>query len=97
MREKITSKGLSVNTQGRLPGIYLGIDGKESACSAGDWSSIPGLGRSLGEDNGHLLQYSCLGEFHRQGSLVCYSYSMGNSMDRGAWWAIVHRVPKSWT
>ena len=34
--------------------------GKESACSAGDPSSIPGLGRSLGEGVGHPLHYSGL-------------------------------------
>ena len=32
---------------------------KESACNVGDWGSIPGSGRSLGE-NGNPLQYSCL-------------------------------------
>ena len=37
-----------------------GSDGKESACNAGDLGSIPGLGRSSGEGNGNLLQYSCL-------------------------------------
>ena len=42
---------------------------------------IPGLGRFLGEGNGNPFQYSFL----------------ENSMDRGAWQAIVHRVPKSWT
>ena len=47
--------------------------GKEFACSAGDLGSIPGSGRSLGEGNGNLLQYSCL----------------ENPMDRGAWWATV--------
>ena len=35
-------------------------DGKESAWSAGDLGSIPGLGRSPGEGNGNPLQYSCL-------------------------------------
>ena len=34
--------------------------GKESACSAGDLSSIPGLGRYPGEGNGKPLQYCCL-------------------------------------
>ena len=43
--------------------------------------SIPGLGRSPGEGNGNPLQYSCL----------------ENPMDRGAWWATVHGVAKSWT
>ena len=38
--------------------------------------SIPGLGRSPGEVNGNPLQYSCL----------------ENSMDGGAWQAIVHGV-----
>ena len=33
---------------------------KASACNAGDPSSIPGSGRSLGEGNGNPLQYSCL-------------------------------------
>ena len=32
--------------------------GKESACKAGDHGSIPGLGRSIGEGIGYLLQYS---------------------------------------
>ena len=49
--------------------IYLSIDkgfpgnsaGKESACNAGDPSSVPGLGRSPGEGNGYPLQYYCLG------------------------------------
>ena len=42
---------------------------------------IPGSGRSPGEGNGNPLQYSCL----------------ENPMDRGAWWATVHGVTKSWT
>ena len=33
--------------------------GKESACNAGDPGSIPGLGRSPGEEIGYPLQYSC--------------------------------------
>ena len=33
---------------------------KKSACSAADPGSIPGLGRSPGEENGYPLQYSCL-------------------------------------
>ena len=37
-----------------------GSDSKESACNAGDPGSIPGLGRSPGEENGNPLQYSCL-------------------------------------
>ena len=37
-----------------------GSDGKASAYNAGDWGSIPGSGRSPGEENGTPLQYSCL-------------------------------------
>ena len=62
-------------------GFPGGSAGKESACNAGDLSSIPGLGGSPGEANGHPLQYYCL----------------GNPMDRGVWQAIVHWVTKSWT
>ena len=42
--------------------------------------SIPESGRSPGVGNGNPLQYSCL----------------ENLMDRGAWWAMVHGVAKSW-
>ena len=57
------------------------IDGKEAACNAGDPGSTHGLGRPPGEENDNPLQYTCL----------------ENSMDRGAWWATVHRVTKSQT
>ena len=40
--------------------IYTYICVKLSASNAGDPGSIPGSGRSLGEGNGNLLQYSCL-------------------------------------
>ena len=62
-------------------GFPGGLDGKESACNAGDLGSIHGSGRSPGEENGNPLPYSCL----------------GNSVDRGAGWATVHRVAKSRT
>ena len=55
--------------------------GKDSACNARDLALIPGFGKSPGERNGNPLQYSYL----------------GNPMDRGAWWATVHGVTKSWT
>ena len=35
------------------------LSGKESTCQTGDAGSIPGSGRTPGEGNGHLLQYSC--------------------------------------
>ena len=43
-----------------FPITFSGSDSKESACNARDWGSVPGLGRSPGEGNGNLLQYSCL-------------------------------------
>ena len=50
-----------------------GSDGKESACSAGDLGSVPGLRRSPGEGHGNPLQYSCLESLHGQRSLAGYS------------------------
>ena len=41
-----------------MEGLLDGLDGKASACSAGDLDSVPGLGRSPGEGNGNPLQYS---------------------------------------
>ena len=41
----------------------------------------PWVGKIPGGGKGNRLQYSCL----------------GNPMDRGVWWATVHRVTKSWT
>ena len=52
---------------------------KESAYSTGDSGSVLGLGRTLGEENGNPLQYSCL----------------ENSMDSEAWQAIVHGTANS--
>ena len=46
-----------------------------------DLSSIPGSGRSPGEENGNPLQYSCLGK----------------PVDREAWGSTVFRVTKSQT
>ena len=62
-------------------GFPGGSEGKEPACNTGDPGSITGSGSSPWEGYGNLLQYSCL----------------ENPMDRGAWQATVHRVPKSWT
>ena len=64
--------------------IILGFpvcsDSKESTFNARDQGSIPGSGRSHGEGNGYPFQYCCL----------------ENPMDRGAWWATVHGIAKSW-
>ena len=59
-------------------GLLWWLSGKESACNAGDLSSIPGLGKSPEEGNGNPLQYSCL----------------GRPMGRGASQATVHGVTK---
>ena len=64
-----------------LPG---GASDEEAAARAGDardLRSAPDSGRCPGGGNGDPLQYSCL----------------ENPMDRGAWRATVHRVPKSRT
>ena len=62
-------------------GFPEGSDGKESAYNAGNPSLIPGSGRSSGGSHGNPPQYSCL----------------ENSINRGAWWATVHELTKSWT
>ena len=57
---------------------------KNPLANAGDLrdaGSIPGLGRSAEEEHGNPLQYSCL----------------ENPMDRGPWWAAVHKVTESRT
>ena len=51
---------------------------KNLPAKAGEAGSVFELGRSPGEGNGNLPQYSCL----------------GNPMGRGAWWATVHGVAK---
>ena len=52
---------------------------KNSPANAENTGSIPGWGRSPGEENGKPLQYSCL----------------ENPTDRGAWQAMVHGVAES--
>ena len=63
--------------------IYLPVGSvvKNMPVNAGDVGSVPELGRSPGEGNGRLLQYSYL----------------GNPKDRGAWWATVYGVAKNQT
>ena len=53
--------------------FLCGPDGKESGGTAGDLSSIPGLGRSPGEGHGNPLRYSCLENPRGLRSLVGYS------------------------
>ena len=65
-----------------LLGFPGGLVGKESACNAGDLASIPGLGRSAGREG--MATHS---------SILAWR----NPMDKGAWWATLHGVSKSWT
>ena len=58
----------------RHAGFPGGSDSKESTRNARDSGLNPGSGRSPGVGNGYLLQFSCLEK----------------SMNRGAWWTIVH-------
>ena len=51
---------------------------KNLPANVGDAGLIPGSGRSSGEGNGNLLQYSCL----------------GNPMNRGFWWVTVCGIAK---
>ena len=64
-------------------GFPGGASGKTHLPMQKTWDKglSPGLGRSHKEGHSNTLQYSCL----------------ENPMDRGARWAIVHRVTKSWT
>ena len=64
-----------------FPGGSVVKNPPANAGDARDMGSIPGSGRSPGGGNGNQFQYSCL----------------ENPMDRGDWWATVHRVSKSWT
>ena len=64
-----------------IVGFSGGSDGKESTCNVGDLGSIPGLGRSPGEGNSYPLQYS----------------GLENSVDRGAWQAVVYGIAESQT
>ena len=49
------------------------LNGKESACNAGDLGSIPGLERSPDKGNSYPLQYSCLENPHGQRCLAIYT------------------------
>ena len=64
-----------------LLGFPGGSLSRESAFSTEDAGLIPGSGRFPGGGHSSPLQYSCL----------------ENPMDRGAWWATIHRVSKCGT
>ena len=77
----LISQNLGIRGTHSVSVLPWGLSGKESASEAGYPGLIPGLGRSPGEGNGNLVQYSCL----------------ENPMDRGYWQASVHKVTKSQT
>ena len=87
VRKKVPGRRNSINPEAVLheelrmsPNV---LEGKQSACNAGDPGLLPGSGRSPEKGSGYSLQYSCL----------------GNLIDRGAWWATVHgvtRVGQEW-
>ena len=81
MEDNILKFVLNISLLHKTMGFTGGSYGKNSTCNAGDLGLILGSGRSPGEGNGSPLQYSLL----------------ENPMDRGAWWAAVLRVAKSWT
>ena len=60
-------------------GLPWWLNCKEHACNVGNAGSIPGPGRNPEEGNGYPCLNSCL----------------ENSIDRGNWWARVHRVAES--
>jgi len=70
---------MATSKMGRASQVALVIKNlPATARDVRDMSSIPGLGRCPGEGHGNLLQYSCL----------------ENPMDRGTWWATVHRLQR---
>ena len=62
-----------------FPGGSVVKKKKNLPANAGDTGSISGESGGSGEGNGNPLQY----------------YRLGNSMDKGVWWATVHGVAKS--
>ena len=69
-----------MNNEGASQVVLVVKNPPANAGDIRDLAPIPGPGRSPGEGHGNPLQHSCL----------------ENPMDRGAWWAIVHGVTKSW-
>ena len=80
----------SINSLALSPLCFpCGSAGKESACSAGDLGSIPGLGRSPGEGNCYSLQYSGL-----ENSMDCIVYGIAKSR---TWLSDFHFQPSLWS
>ena len=62
-----------------------GSAGKKPACNSGDLDSIPGLGRSAGEERGYPLQYSGL-----ENSMDCIVYGAPKSRTDMTEWLLLH-------
>ena len=79
LHEEITCQGagLQPETHDRQLGRWQNLIGKESACSAGDPSLIPGSGRTPGEGKGYPLQYSGL-----EDSMDCIEHGVAKSQTR---------------
>ena len=78
----LVGRDVSRGSYGLFGASQVALVVKNPLANAGDvrgTSLIPDLGRSLGGRHGNPLQYSCLEK----------------PMDRGAWWAIVHRIAES--
>ena len=84
-KKKKSPLGLSDYLDNLIVGFWdsqVALVGKNTPASAGDirdMGSVSGLGRSPRGGQGNPPQYSCL----------------ENPMDRGAWWATVHKFTKS--
>ena len=81
----IVSSGVVTKAQSSLPRGFLNVQRVKNPPVMQETQEmrVPSLGWEdpPGGGNGNPLQYSCL----------------KNSIDRGAWWAMVHEVAKSWT
>ena len=63
------------------PWLPMWLSGKESSCQCGRCGFDPWVGKI---------------SWRRKWQTTPYSY-LGNHMDRGDWWAIVHEFTKGWT
>ena len=77
-KSSLASSVITMNIRGSQGPSLGGSVVKNPPANVGDAGLIPSSGRSPGNGNGNLLQYSCL----------------GNLRDRGAWQATVHGVAK---
>ena len=70
-----------------MEGFPSSSDGKTSVCNVGDLGLIPGSGRSPGEGNGNLLQYSCL-ENSMDGEYSPWDHKESDTTEQLRWWLL---------